>query len=403
MGTRAYALAHALDPSCPTDLPAFAQGCYSVLLSSLCLGFCFVARGLHDFIRKPIASPCSCLSKIHFRTKKAQIAAFSGSQPFCFLGEVSGLRLHFLAVLWRLVPQGQGRTKRGVAPGWRDEPRPMRAVCVLVVAVALLPARSTWAGETTAGDVSEPTTRVVTVGELTRALQGAGGAAGAGGEALRRRLLDVVQDAPRLHVLPQRRSLDPQQPLRLEVEDTGQAVSVTRAHLYRQRQHAAGQAAAPARGSQALRALHELERKSPTQLGSCTANATRKITTNWKNQNYNLVSHGIVFGATTLSTGKTEVIAVVMRDPDMYKLEQWKNDQDDRNTAQISIDQNRIGFSIVKFDYQLGAACSSCWTSGVGAIGFQDGRKDAAIFSDRITSLAWSDLITPHLTRLPRT
>ena len=279
----------------------------------------------------------------------------------------------------------------------------MRAVCVLVVAVALLPARWTWAGETTARDVSEPTTRVVTVGELTRALQGAGGPAGAGGDALRRGLLDVLQDAPRLHVLPQRRSLDPQQPLRLEVEDTGQAVSVTRAHLYRQRQHAAGQAAAPARGSQALRALHELESKSPAQLGSCTANATRKIPTNWKNQNYNLVSHGIVFGATTLSTGKTEVIAVVMRDPDMYKLEQWKNDQDDRNTAQISIDQDRIGFSIVKFDYQLGAACSSCWTSGVGAIGFQDGRKDAAIFSDRITSLAWSDLITPHFPLLPRT
>ena len=107
----------------------------------------------------------------------------------------------------------------------------MRAVCVLVVAVALLPARWTWAGETTARDVSEPTTRVVTVGELTRALQGAGGPAGAGGDDLRRGLLDVLQDAPHLHVLPQRRSLDPQQPLRLEVEDTGQAVSVTRAHL----------------------------------------------------------------------------------------------------------------------------------------------------------------------------
>ena len=54
-----------------------------------------------------------------------------------------------------------------------------------------------------------------------------------------RGLADILKDAPRLRVAAQRRSVRPDDLLRLEVQDTGHVVTVTRAHMNRQRLHAA--------------------------------------------------------------------------------------------------------------------------------------------------------------------
>ena len=162
---------------------------------------------------------------------------------------------------------------------------------------------------------------------------------------LRRGLLDVLKISPRLHVQPQRRALDAKQLMRLEVEETGHAVSVSRGRLL----HKFRAPRLPDYDHSPMSTLstHVTSTTTPEDLirDNCTTQAQSKASTRWRNENYNLISHGIIFGATPKIPGNTEVIAVVMSDPDMYKKEQWVNDEQERN-APLDIDVNKVGFSM---------------------------------------------------------
>jgi len=303
---------------------------------------------------------------------------------------------------------------RDAQPRKRKCQQTYRAVCgctvhfIVLLLFSLLPTCSTSA-EARGSDAS-PRAPVLSVTDLVDAISAGGGRSRTGlGDKLAARegsvtptasllrgLADILKDAPRLHVAAQRRSVHPDDLIRLEVEDTGHAVTVTRAHMNRQRLHTAGWTQGPDAGHPSLRSpatYHRYDIVSPQDLLStlnCTSQAQSRTLSNWKDQSFNVISHAI--------GGKDEVIAVVVADPDTYKKEQWVNDQDERQTGGISIDYSRVGFSIVRYDFS-GSSSSPRWISGSGAIGYRDGNPwkhsgratsgPHAVFSDRITSLAW--------------
>jgi len=271
-------------------------------------------------------------------------------------------------------------------------------VMMVLVATVLLPGCTT---SEEAATVATPPSRlaVLSVAELVEYIARGGGDAGRGlaekldkkeggtvTASLRRGLNNILEGAPRLHVAPHRRSLSPHDFLRLEVEETGHAVTVSRAHLHRQRQRSPGRTRAGVDdGHMSLLSTTTYHRyKSVTAsylLDNCTARALAKTSSDWNLKSYNLISHAV--------GGTTQIIAVVVTDPDNYKKEQWVTDEKDRNTESVTVDYKRVGFSIVRYDYRLGGGGNLQWTSGSGAIGYVDGKHDEATFSDRITSVSW--------------
>jgi len=271
------------------------------------------------------------------------------------------------------------------------------SVMLVLVAAVLLPGCTTLEEAAT---VATPPSRlaVLSVAELVEYIARGGGDAGRGlaekldkkeggtvTASLRRGLNNILEGAPRLHVAPHRRSLSPHDFLRLEVEETGHAVTVSRAHLHRQRQRSPGRTRAGVDdGHMSLLSTatyHRYESVTASYLlDNCTARALAKTSSNWNLNSYNLISHAV--------GGTTEIIAVVVTDPDKYKKEQWVTDEKDRNTESVTVDYKRVGFSIVRYDYRLGGG-NSQWTSGSGAIGYVDGKRDEATFSERITSVSW--------------
>jgi hypothetical protein len=51
---------------------------------------------------------------------------------------------------------------------------------------------------------------------------------------------------------------------------------------------------------------------------------------------------------------------------------QWVTDQDERYTEDVDVDYTRVGYSLVRYDYERGR---TIWISGNGGIGYQDGSK----------------------------
>ena len=119
-------------------------------------------------------------------------------------------------------------------------------MAVLLLAALLQPTCS--ASEEAAAAQGPTPLPVLSVADLVDAISGGAGGPGGRGLAeklakqegnsiltasLRRGLFHVLKQSPRLHVTSQRRSMNPLGDLRLEVEETGHAVTVSRAHLHR--------------------------------------------------------------------------------------------------------------------------------------------------------------------------
>ena len=205
---------------------------------------------------------------------------------------------------------------------------------------------------------------------------------GALATGLRRGLADALRDSPRLHVMPHRRSLSPGQDLRLEVGETGHAVTVSRASIFGRRRRPGGPPSGAGEEA-ALRSaatFHRYDTATPQSLLdlNCTVQAVLKTETGWKNQEYNLISHSL--------GGSDWILAVVVSDMRNYKLEQWANAPVDQYLESIAYDSQRLGYSIVKYSTGTGQVA---WISGTGNTGDADGLAGEAVFSSRITSLAW--------------
>ena len=217
--------------------------------------------------------------------------------------------------------------------------------------------------------------------------------------ALRRGLANALRDAPRLRVMPHRRSLHPGQEMRLEVEETGHAVTVSRASLLLHRWRRPGGLPTGARDEAALRSAatyHRYDTATPQGLLdlNCTVRALLKTDTKWKPDGstgngdqaikgeYNVISHSVAGS----EADQQWVLAVVVRDMRNYKLAQWANSGSDQNFDGLEYDPERLGFSIVKYNHRTG---NVPWESGTGGTGYADGKATEAVFSDRITSLAW--------------
>jgi len=283
-----------------------------------------------------------------------------------------------------------------------------RIVAVLLVAAILLPACSTSEEAVAGGPERLP---LLSFAELVDAISAGGDARGGRGLAeklarqeggaltasLRRELAGILKDAPRLHVLPRRRSLRADEDVRLEVEDTGQAIIVSRESLHRRRRRRPAEGKTSVNGPASLLSTatyHRYETTTPQGLLdiNCTVQAVLKTTTNWNNKDYNLISHSVA--------GSKWVIAVVLRYPDRYKQAQWVTEQDDRNLEDLGYTPEGgwaalLGFSIIKYSYEDGQSDPSQqkglggWISGTGEVGFEDGGASTAVFSDLITSIAW--------------
>ena len=210
----------------------------------------------------------------------------------------------------------------------------MRVACMLLMAAALLPSCST--SEEMAAAVPARTA-VLSIEDLVETILGRQTAhdvaeklpeqeGGALASSLRRSLADVLKNAPRLHVRAQRRSVKEEEGMRLEVEETGHAVTVSRAHLHRARPRGPESVSAASNSHKfhvnaidprfytispgtVASAVHRYLNATPEFLRSknCSAQAQSKSGSSWNRQKYNQISHAV---AGTLEI-TSEIIAVV--------------------------------------------------------------------------------------------
>jgi len=202
---------------------------------------------------------------------------------------------------------------------------------MLLIAAALLPSCST--SEEMAAAVPVPRTAVLSIEDLVETILGRQAThdvaeklpkqeGGALASSLRRSLADVLKNAPRLHVRAQRRSVKEEEGMRLEVEETGHAVTVSRAHLHRARLRRPESLSAASNSHKfhvnaidprfytispetVASAVHRYLNVTPEFLRSnnCSAQAQSKTRSNWNEQKYNQISHAVA--------GTSEIIAVV--------------------------------------------------------------------------------------------
>ena len=201
---------------------------------------------------------------------------------------------------------------------------------MLLIAAAFLPSCST--SEEMAGAVPARTA-VLSIEDLVETILGRQTAhdvveklpkqeGGALASSLRRSLADVLKNAPRLHVRAQRRSVKEEEGMRLEVEETGHAVTVSRAHLHRARLRRPESASAASNSHKfhvnaidprfytispetVASAVHRYLNATPQFLlsNNCSAQAQSKTRSNWDKKGYNQISHAVA--------GTSEIIAVV--------------------------------------------------------------------------------------------